>query len=513
MKKSSLLKVFIALTLLTGSATTNAQNYVAVPNGADDNAILQAALSVRPSERQMAWQELEYYGFIHFGPNTFTGSEWGDGTTDPALFNPLALDANQWVKVFKNAGMKGLILTAKHHDGFCMWPTATTGYSLKRSPWRDGKGDLVKEVADACRAAGLKFGLYLSPWDRNHPSYGDSPAYNEVFRNQLTELLTNYGDVFEVWFDGANGEGPNGKVQQYDFESYYALIRKLQPNAVIAIMGPDVRWVGNEAGKGRDPEWSVLPVEIASRRKIASDSQQDVQQDMFVPRDARGNDLGSREKLKGSTGIIWYPSEVDTSIRPGWFYHSSQDDKVKSVSHLEDIYYSSVGMNSTLLLNIPPDRRGLIHENDIDHLIALRRRIDSTFAENLAKTAKLKTPEPVNGFEAGKLIDGNKLTYWKAADSEKEPLIEFRFKKPVSFDRLMLQENIRNGQRIEAFQLEVYQNRQWVKIAEAQTVGYKRLLRFERITTKKVRIKITAYRAAPELIEAGLYLSPENQAE
>lgn len=513
MKKTVFLKAFFALAGVMGLSSICAQNYIPVPEGADDATIMQAALSVRPSERQMAWQELEYYGFIHFGPNTFTGSEWGDGTTDPSLFNPLALDANQWAKAFKNAGMKGLILTAKHHDGFCLWPTATTGYSVAKSPWRNGKGDLVKEVADACRAAGIKFGIYLSPWDRNHPSYGDSPAYNEVFRNQLTELLTNYGDVFEVWFDGANGEGPNGKVQQYDFESYYALIRRLQPNAVIAIMGPDVRWVGNEAGKGRDPEWSVLPVEVASRRKIASDSQQNVQQDMFVPKDARGNDLGSREKLKGTTGIIWYPSEVDTSVRPGWFYHASQDDKVKSPQHLEDIYYSSIGMNSTLLLNIPPDRRGLIHENDIDNLMAFRRRIDSTFAVNLAEKAKVKSAGTVKGHEPGKITDGDKNTYWTTNGTEKELYVEFRFKKPVTFDRLMLQENIRNGQRIEAFQLEVYQNRRWVKIAEAQTVGYKRLLRFEPVTSAKVRVKFTAFRAAPELIEAGLYLAPVQKAD
>ena len=261
-----LVGVFTVAFFMGAFSPLSAQNFVTVPSGADESTVLQLAASVRPSERQMAWQELEYYGFIHFGPNTFTGKEWGDGTTDPVLFNPLALDAGQWVKVFKDAGMKGLILTTKHHDGFCMWPTATTAYSVRKSPWRNGNGDLVKEVADACRAAGIKFGVYLSPWDRNHPSYGNSPAYNEVFRQQLTELLTNYGELFSVWFDGANGEGPNGKVQEYDFESYYTLIRKLQPNAVISIMGPDVRWVGNEAGKGRDPEWSVLPVEVASRQ-------------------------------------------------------------------------------------------------------------------------------------------------------------------------------------------------------------------------------------------------------
>lgn len=508
MKNKWILPAFIAIAFLTVTPLLNAQNYVMVPEGADEATILELASSVRPSERQMAWQEMEYYGFIHFGPNTFTGKEWGDGTTDPAMFNPLALDANQWVRVFKDAGMKGLILTTKHHDGFCLWPTATTGYSVKKSPWRNGNGDLVKEVADACRAAGIKFGVYLSPWDRNHPTYGNSPAYNEVFRRQLTELLTNYGEMFSVWFDGANGEGPNGKVQEYDFESYYTLIRKFQPNAVITIMGPDVRWVGNEAGKGRDPEWSVLPVEVASRKKIAAESQQNTQQDMFVPRNLKENDLGSRDKLKGTTKMIWYPSEADTSIRPGWFYHAEQDDKVKTPEHLEDIYYSSIGMNSALLLNIPPDRRGLIHDNDIKNLMVLRKRIDSTFADNLAKKAKISSPNSAKGFEATKLVDDDKFTFWKATTSQKEYLIEFKFKKAVTYDRLMLQENIRNGQRIEAFQLEVYQNRRWVKIAEAQTIGYKRLLRFDQVTAKKVRVKITSSRALPELIEAGLYLSP-----
>ncbi|MEA4983533.1 MAG: alpha-L-fucosidase, partial [Paludibacter sp.] len=259
------------------------QQFVAVPEGATDEELIQAAISVKPSDRQMAWQEMEYYGFIHFGINTFTGQEWSDGTNSPRLFNPTELDAGQWVKTFKNAGMKGLILTAKHHDGFCLWPSRTTNYSVKQSPWRNGNGDLVREVADACRREGIKIGIYISPWDRNHPTYGDSPAYNKVFMNQLTELLTNYGELFEVWFDGANGEGPNGKVQQYDWESYYTLIRRLQPNAVIAVMGPDVRWVGNEAGKGRDPEWSVLPIGVASQKSIAGDSQQEVSNGMFIP--------------------------------------------------------------------------------------------------------------------------------------------------------------------------------------------------------------------------------------
>ena len=502
-KKSIILSCLLAFCLVLP-----AQNYIPVKPGAGDDEILKAALAVRPSERQMNWQEMEYYGFIHFGINTFTGQEWSDGTNPPELFNPTALDAEQWVKTFKAAGMKGMILTAKHHDGFCLWPTKTTSYSVQKSPWRNGQGDLVREVADACRRHGLKMGIYLSPWDRNHPTYGDSPAYNQIFRDQLTELLTNYGEMFEVWFDGANGEGPNGKVQQYDFESFYTLIRRLQPKAVIAIMGPDVRWVGNEAGRGRDPEWSALPVGAASRSTIAENSQQNVTENMFVPKDARGADLGSRHLLKGTEAMIWYPSEVDTSIRPGWFYHANQDDKVKSVDKLEDIYYTSIGMNSTLLLNIPPDQRGLIHDNDIKHLLELRKRIDNTFANNILKSAKIKAKSNGRKYSANRNItDADKLSFWRAATTDKEPVIEISFRKAVSCDRLLLQENIRNGQRIENFIFEVYNNGQWKKVAEGKTVGYKRILRFEKTTFSKARIRFTGFRAAPEIIDAGLYLS------
>jgi alpha-L-fucosidase len=489
--------------------SVNAQNYVNIAPGATSSEVLLAALQVRPSERQLAWQSLEYYAFIHFGPNTFLGKEWGDGTADPSVFNPTELDANQWVKTIKAAGMKGLILTAKHHDGFCLWPTNTTPYSVSASPWRNGKGDLVREVADACHKEGIKLGIYLSPWDRNHPTYGDSPAYNKVFISQLTELLSNYGELFEVWFDGANGEGPNGKVQQYDWESNYNLVRKLQPNAVIAVMGPDVRWCGNEAGKGRDPEWSVLPVTATSQNVIAENSQQKVGTGMFVPKNAKGSDLGSRELLLNSPALIWYPSEVDTSIRPGWFYHAEQDDKVKTPEKLEQIYYSSIGMNASFLLNIPPDKRGLIHENDIKNLMLFKERMSNTFKNNLAFLAKFSSKESNRKTSLKLLTDGNNRTYWTTKKGQTTAAIEMKFEKPQVFDRLLLQENIQEGQRVESFALEIFENDKWTQIAEGKTIGYKRILCFKKATAQKVRILITASRSNPQLSEIGIFNSPQ----
>jgi len=491
------------------SILLDAQNYVTLPPNASSTEILKAAISVRPSERQLAWQSMEYYAFIHFGINTFLGQEWGDGTEDPSLFNPTELNADQWVKTIKAAGMKGLILTAKHHDGFCLWPTKTTDYSVKRSPWRNGKGDLVREVANACKREGIKLGIYLSPWDRNNPSYGDYVAYNQLFMSQLTELLTDYGELFEVWFDGANGEGPNGKVQEYDWESYYTLIRKLQPNAVIAIMGPDVRWCGNEVGKGRDPEWSVLPVTATSKRLIADNSQQIVGTGMFVPKDNTGNDLGSRELLVNSPALIWYPSEVDTSIRPGWFYHPEQDDKVKKPEELENIYYNSIGMNACLLLNIPPDKRGLIHDNDIKNLMLFKKRIDNTFKYNIAQLARFSSKQTNRKASLKLLTDGNNRTYWTTKNEDTTAVLELKFHTPQVFDRLLLQENIREGQRVENFALDIFENGNWKQIAEGKTIGYKRILCFSKVTAKKIRLRIIRARSCPQISEFGLYNSPE----
>jgi len=384
---------------------------VAIEADDDSLAIVKKAACVIPTSRQKKWQELEFTCFIHFTVNTFTGREWGDGTEDPAIFNPTALDVNQWVKVAKEAGMKLILLTCKHHDGFCLWPTKTTEHSIKNSPYKNGKGDLVKELSEACRNAGLKFGVYLSPWDRNCPDYGNSPVYNEFLRNQLEELLSNYGEIAEVWFDGACGEGSNGKKQVYDWNSYYKIVRQLQPNAVISTMGPDVRWVGNEGGLGRKTEWSVLPLVAGNLEDITNNSQQDEKEPVFEPKDRTGGDLGSRQKIMDAKSLIWYPSEVDVSIRPGWFYHENQDLYVKSPKKLVDIYYQSVGRNSVLLLNISPDKRGLIHGKDVATLQGMRKILDDTFKVNFLRGAKISCSNDEN-ILAPNCIDNDKETYW-----------------------------------------------------------------------------------------------------
>ncbi len=463
--------------------------------------IIEKAAMVRPSAKQLAWQELELTTFLHFGINTFTDREWGDGTEDPALFNPTELDAEQWVKACKEGGMKMIILTAKHHDGFCLWPSAFTNHSVKSSPWKDGNGDVVKELAAACKKYDIKLGIYLSPWDRNSKVYG-TQAYNDFFINQLTELLTQYGDIAEVWFDGANGEGPNGKKQEYDWQRYYSTIRKLQPNAVIAVIGPDVRWVGTESGYGRDTEWSVVPTSSQEEDAIAAASQQAA--GTFRPvLDFMAADIGSREQLYDASGLVWYPSEVDVSIRPGWFYHKNQDKAVKSVDKLMDIYYSSVGKNSVLLLNIPPDTRGLIQDRDVATLKAWNHRIKKTFEHNLASKAIVKsTGIPSN---AKVLFDKNIKTAWLATENSTQLELSIVLPKAKTFDRLLLQEQITTGQRVERFKFEAEVNGKWMLICEGTTIGYKRLLRFDPVKAKKTRLTILEARKSPRIAEFGLY--------
>ncbi|NLC58746.1 MAG: alpha-L-fucosidase [Armatimonadetes bacterium] len=431
---------------------------------------------VKPTPQQLAWQEAELTLFLHFGINTFTDREWGEGTEDPRLFNPSRLDARQWVRVAQEAGFRYAILTAKHHDGFCLWPSRYTDHSVKSSPWRDGKGDVVREFADACHAAGMKMGFYLSPWDRHEPSYGDSPRYNEYFRNQLTELLSNYGPVAEVWFDGACGEGPNGKRQEYDWPSYYAVIRKLQPDALIAICGPDVRWVGNEDGVARETEWSVQPAPVGSRSAI--------------------------------DGKAWYPAECDVSIRPGWFWHAHEDDKVKSLAHLMDIYFKSVGRNSVLLLNVPPNTEGLLAAPDVQRLREFRAYLDQAFAEDLARGKRAKASSARRNAPAAAAVDGRARTYWSPAGTEDAPWLEVDLGKPTTFNVTLAQEFIAEGQRVEEYRIETWDGTAWQPLVQGTTIGHKKLDRVPETTASKVRLTLTRAQATPLIRAFGLYLAP-----
>jgi alpha-L-fucosidase len=482
--------------------------YVPVSSTEPESTVVRKAASVVPTSRQLAWQRQETIGFVHFGLNTFTGQEWGSGNVDPALFNPTDFDARQWVRVLKAAGLKTVIVTAKHHDGFCLWPTKYTEYSVRSAPWRSGKGDVVGDLAAACREQGVGFGVYLSPWDRHESAYGDSPRYNEHFRNQLRELLTNYGPVTEVWFDGANGEGPNGKQQVYDWSSYYALIRKLQPDAVIAISGPDVRWVGTESGYGRDTEWSVVPATLQDQDSVAAASQQAPVDGAFVPGDLTQVDLGSRARLRDAHALIWYPAETDVSIRPGWFYHAAQDGRVKSPEKLVDIYYSSVGKNSVLLLNVPPDQRGRIHDNDAKALEGMRKILDRTFSLNLAAGARITASSEEKGHHADYLVDGSDETSWIPAGNATSGWVECVFPASGTFDRAMLQEDVRFGQHVERFHLEAWQGSGWDTVARGTTIGYKRLLRFGAVTAERVRLVIDQARLSPVIARFGLFKAP-----
>ena len=454
--------------------------------------VLRRAAHVTPSPQQVNWQRLEFTCFVHFGVNGFTDREWGTGKEDPKIFNPTQFDARQWVDACKAAGMKLLIITAKHHDGFCLWPSKYTEHSVKNSPWKGGKGDIVREVSDACRRAGIKFGVYLSPWDRHEQTYGGD-AYNDYYKKQLRELLTDYGPIIEVWWDGACGEGPNGKRQVYDWGGYIKVVRQLQPKAVIFGMGPDVRWVGNEDGLARESEWSVLPKKGRG--------------------DQRAKDLGNRKYLVGAREFVWYPAECDVSIRPGWFYHAGQDDKVKSLAHMLDIYYRSVGRNSVLLLNIPPDRRGRFHENDVARLKELRTVLDETFKTNLAAGRPVTASNTRQSHDAAKITDGSWDSYWTTEEGVVSASFEIDLGGPVTLDRAMLQEQITTGQRVESFKLEAMVDGQWKEIGRATTIGYKRLLKLPEVTTDRVRVTILDSRDCPTICTFGLFKASPKESK
>ena len=464
-------------------------------------------VKVHPSPRQLALESMEFYAFVCYTVNSFTDKEWGDGTESPSVFAPTEFDADAIVAALKLAGMRGVILTCKHHDGFCLWPSAVTEHTVKHSPFRDGKGDMVREMAEACARGGLKFGVYLSPWDRNCPAYGQGKAYDDFFCAQLTELLTNYGEIFTVWFDGACGEGPNGKRQVYDFERYYALIRELQPNAAISICGPDIRWCGNEAGDTRESEWSVLPTAFMTPEEVAANSQQaDTTEFREKKIDCMARDLGSREFLQGAKGYRWYPSETDTSIRPGWFYHAYEDDRVRSAETLIDIWYRTVGGNSTLLLNIPPDRRGLFHENDVRSLREMGEYIRKTFAVNLAENAVF-TADKDDGYHTADAlaVDGYEA-YYKPFDGENTAEITVTLPEACDVTHIVVKEQIPMGQRVEAFVMEVkLADGSWKEVAKGTTIGRKKIVRFDAVKTDAVRIRITDSRVCPILAFVGVY--------
>ncbi|WP_316831466.1 alpha-L-fucosidase [Pedobacter aquatilis] len=497
---------FLFLMLMAFRLNAQQKSFVKIDKTDNEKTIIAKAARVVPTPRQLRWQQLELTAFFHFGINTFTNKEWGDGKEDISIFDPEQLDAEQWIKVVKDAGFRQVIITAKHYDGFCLWPSKYTTHTIEHTPYKNGKGDIVKEVANACRKYDIGFGIYLSPWDRNSATYG-SDDYNTYFTNQLRELLTQYGKVDEVWFDGANGEGPNGKKQVYDFNSWYALIRKLQPQAVIAVQGPDVRWVGTESGVGRETEWSVLPVAEQSQEKIAASSQKDVNVIPGVLGSYKDQDRGSRSKIMNAAGLVWYPAETDVSIRPGWFYHPAEDHKVKTARELMNIYFTSVGRNGVLLLNIPPDTKGLIAESDAKNLAAFAELLKTTFNHNLIKDAERNG---LYGNKLNRLYDGKPETSITPSANDSTLSIEFSWKEQVRFNILALQENIALGQRIEKFSAEYFDGNEWKTFANGTTVGYKRLLKFEEINSNKVRFKILSSRLNPVLSEFGLYyLKPD----
>jgi alpha-L-fucosidase len=447
----------------------------------------------------MAWQTMEFYAFVHFNMNTFTNMEWGTGGEKPELFDPSELDARQWAKVAKEAGMKGIIITAKHHDGFCLWPTKTTEHSVKNSPWKNGQGDVLKDLAEACAEYGLKMGVYLSPWDRNHADYG-KPAYVAVFHEQLRELLTDYGEVFEVWFDGANGGsgyyGGANETRNIDSKTYYQwekavdIVRKLQPNAVIfSDGGPDIRWVGNEEGWANETNWSIM------------------RRDEIYPGWPRFVELRSGH----IDGTHWLPAEADVSIRPGWYYHPREDHQVKSLPQLLDIYYKSVGRNAAFLLNLPVDTRGLVHETDVQQLMALRQQLDLDFATDLAKQATCSASE-VRGnnarFSAENINDSNPETYWAAENETTAAMLTIAFEKPTEVNRVILQEYIPLGQRVQNFIIEVEIDGRWKEVDGQTTIGYKRILRFDPVTISKLRLNILKAKGPPAISNISIYRAP-----
>ncbi|WP_223170244.1 alpha-L-fucosidase [Maribacter aquimaris] len=459
-----------------------------------------AAILPLPSQVQLDWQGKEMYAFIHFTVNTFTDKEWGYGDENPDIFNPVDFDPNQWAKVLKEAGFKGAILTAKHHDGFCLWPSEFTDHSVKNSNWQNGKGDVVGELKKACDENGLEFGIYLSPWDRNHAEYG-RPEYVEYYQNQLNELLDNYGPIFEIWFDGANGgDGYYGGAREtrkiddqvyYKWDEAFKIIKDHNSNTLVRgdARNPlsESRWCGNEKGYMGETNWNMINPDT-----------------LLAMGSKRTNGLNTGD----INGDIWMPAEVDVSIRPGWFYHETEDTLVKTPDQLFDLYLSSVGRGAPLLLNVTPNRYGLIPEQDIASLQGWKKKIDETFATNRAINAKVEVDSyrgSSEKFDASKLIDENKETYWATDDEVKTGTISLKLKEPTLLNYILIQEYLELGQRVKSFNVEVLQNGKWEQVAQGTTIGFKRILEIEQVRTEQVRINITDSRACPALSNIEIY--------
>jgi alpha-L-fucosidase len=418
--------------------------------------IVFAQNTPKPTPAQLEWHDTEFYLFFHFGPNTFTNLEWGHGTETEDIFNPTALDCDQWCRVAKQAGARGVIITAKHHDGFCLWPSRFSTHTVRESPWKNGQGDVLRELADAARKHGLKLGFYLSPWDRNHPKYG-TPEYNDIYAQTLTELLSGYGELFEIWWDGANGEGPNGKKQVYDFHRFEKIAASLQPNAVIfSDIGPGCRWAGNEEGLIKtETNWCML--DTAGFQRGAGGPPVDTLN--------QGNVRGAH----------WIPAECDVSIRPGWFYHPEEDNKVKTPDQLFNIYLNSIGRGANLILNVPPDRRGRIHEQDSAALVALGNRIRTSFQHNLLLGRQ------------GRLTDGDRGTGEKVAVGKSKI---FDLGRNQAFSRVVLREYLPEGQHVQSFKIEVKKGKGWVEVARSTTIGSRKILNFPQQNARKIRVTV-----------------------
>lgn len=437
----------------------------------------QIAVGPLPTQAQLQWQDMEFYFFAHFGPNTFTDLEWGKGTEHEEVFNPSQLDCRQWCRVAKEAGAKGIIITAKHHDGFCLWPSKFSTHTVRESKWKDGKGDVLKELSAACKEYGLKFGVYISPWDRNHPKYGTA-EYNDVFVGMMKELFSNYGPITELWWDGANGEGPNGKKQVYDWHRFEKTVRELSPNTVVfSDIGPDIRWVGNENGIAGKTNWNLLDTAGFTRGFGAPNT-----------------DTLNQGNVNGKN---WIPAECDVSIRPGWFYHATEDDKIKSPEKLFDLYLKSVGRGANLLLNVPPDRRGLINEKDETALIAFKKLRDQSFKNNLLKHA---------------IVINNNHTN-KTTDRKTEVGKMMILKDPVKLNCLVLREPIQNGQLIKKMDIILSNHGTEVKKISITTVGRKRIISFPTEEVTELSFVITNAKAKPQLENIEGYLIDEKLIE